>query len=77
VEDSGVKIEADVGRQDGEFRVRETETDESVGNVASGAGRVLSEPVEVQRIAIGDRLPDPDDVDFDLNPKGPQIDLFK
>jgi hypothetical protein len=77
VKDGGVKIEADVGRQDGEFRVRETETDESMGNVASGAGRVLSEPVEVQRIAIGDRLPDPDDVDFDLNPKGPQIDLFK
>jgi hypothetical protein len=77
VREGGVKVEADVGLRDGEFRVREKETDKSLGNVAAGAGKVLAEPIEVQKIAIGDRLPDPDDVDFDLDPKGPQTDLFK
>jgi hypothetical protein len=78
VEPGGTEIQADVPlKPDGNFRVKESDREESKGSLAEAAGGILSEPTDVQKAVIGDRLPEPDEVDFDLNPKGPIKELFK
>lgn len=64
--------------EDNTFQVKETASDGSgFGQIARGAGEILSAPQDQQKVILGDLIPDRETQDrIGLDPKGPDEEFF-